>query len=274
MVHGSVEASTRAGHLERCNVGSDVIRPASAAPKPRSTEEAGLAAKDSPSPGGQRPVPGSRQWLRRPERGSLGSVAPLVVRHRPGVRVDHLIMVGSPTARGASGLLTVGHGTLGSEAFVELVDRAGVRQVVDVRRMPSSRRHPQFGLDRLSSSLPGAGVRYRWEPRLGGVRRSHPDAPNIALRHRSFRAYADWMSSPEFAAALDELLSGHDGLSAVMCAESLWWRCHRRLIADAAVLLGAVEVSHLGHDGRLQGHRVTEGARVHGDVVVYDMVVR
>jgi uncharacterized protein (DUF488 family) len=137
-----------------------------------------------------------------------------------------------------------------------------VHTVVDVRSVPGSRRFPQFGRAELRAWLPGAGVGYRWEARLGGFRRPAPDSPNVALRHAAFRGYADYMASDMFAKALAGLASqASRQVTAIMCAETLWWRCHRRLIADAAVLVYAARVWHLGHDRRLTEHRLTDGVR-------------
>jgi uncharacterized protein (DUF488 family) len=170
------------------------------------------------------------------------------------------------------GLLTVGHGVLAAGELADLVRSAGVELLVDVRSYPGSRRHPQFGRDRMASWLPDAGVAYRWEPRLGGRRRARADSINVALRNEAFRGYADHMTSDEFRAGLDEVLASAVRLpTAVMCAESLWWRCHRRLLADAAVLVRGAAVRHLMHDGRLVAHPVTDGARPEGDHVVYDV---
>ncbi len=168
-------------------------------------------------------------------------------------------------------LLTVGHGTLTAEALSAVLVGAGVQRLVDVRTAPGSRRHPHFGRDQMSRWLPAAGVAYRWEPALGGWRKPRPGSPNTALRHSGFRGYADHMATPEFAAALDGLLGEAAGAAtAALCSETLWWRCHRRLLADAAVLTRGVEVLHLDHGGRLTAHRPTDGARVDGRVVVYD----
>lgn len=160
---------------------------------------------------------------------------------------------------------------MAQEAFARLLHDAGVGLVIDVRTAPGSRRHPHFGRQALALWLPQAGIAYRWEPRLGGFRRPREDSVHVALRHPSFRAYADHMSTPEFhdalVAALAEAASRR---TAVMCSETLWWRCHRRLIADAATLLHGVDVRHLGHDGRLSPHRLTDGARRAGTEVVYD----
>jgi uncharacterized protein (DUF488 family) len=169
-------------------------------------------------------------------------------------------------------LLTVGHGTLGEDAFAELLRGAGVELLVDVRSYPGSRRNPHFGRERMADWLPAAGVDVRWEPRLGGRRRVRPDSPHVALRNDTFRGYADHMASPPFHAALDEVLAeAARRPTAVMCSEAVWWRCHRRLLADAAVLLRGATVTHLMHDGRRVPHELTDGARRAGDDVVYDL---
>jgi uncharacterized protein (DUF488 family) len=106
----------------------------------------------------------------------------------------------------------------------------------------------------------------------GTLRQVRPDSPHVALRNPAFRGYADHMSGPDFAAALDDVVGwAATRRTAVMCAESLWWRCHRRLLADAAELLRAVDVQHLLHDGRLAPHSVTEGARLADGHIVYDI---
>jgi uncharacterized protein (DUF488 family) len=158
-------------------------------------------------------------------------------------------------------LFTLGHGALEAERFVAILNRVGIGLLVDVRSAPGSRRSPHFGRAELERWLPAAGVAYRWEPELGGFRKPKPDSLNGALRHPSFRGYADWMASERFLGALDRLIA-EAALepTAVMCAEALWWRCHRRLISDAAVLLAKVQVRHIGHDGRLSDHRITSGA--------------
>ena len=177
-----------------------------------------------------------------------------------------------PTLSPGPRLLTVGHGTLSAAELVGLLGRVGVEAVVDVRSAPGSRRHPQFGRAELEQWMPAAGVGYRWEPDLGGFRRPVAGSHNIALRHPSFRAYADYMATDDFDTALGRLLDeANRQVVTAMCAETLWWRCHRRLIADAATLLRGAEVSHLGHDGRLFVHRLTEGVRLDGKTLVYDV---
>jgi uncharacterized protein (DUF488 family) len=167
--------------------------------------------------------------------------------------------------------VTVGHGALPREAFAALARDAGLARVVDVRRAPASRRHPQFGREAMDAWLPAADVAYRWERDLGGWRRPAPDSPDVALRHPAFRGYAAHMRGAAFGAALEALLAeAADAPTAVMCSEALWWRCHRRLIADACALIRGVPVLHLFHDGRLHPHVPTEGARVDGGLLVYD----
>jgi len=168
------------------------------------------------------------------------------------------------SARGTTRpLLTVGHGTHSAEDFTELLRAAGVESVVDVRIAPGSRRFPHFGRDALAGWLPDAGISYRWERRLGGFRKLPPDSPDLALRNESFRAYAAHMRTPDFGAAMAGLATDMAAaLTAVMCSESVWWRCHRRLIADYACLIGRLEVRHIMPGGRLAAHEPTPEARV------------
>jgi len=171
-------------------------------------------------------------------------------------------------------LLTVGHGTAAADELAALLAGAGVARLVDVRTAPGSRRHPQFRREVMAGWLGRAGIAYRWEPELGGFRRPAPTgAPvNHALRHPAFRGYADHMRTPPFWAALDRLLAeAAEAPTAALCAETLWWRCHRRLLADAAVLVRGAEVLHLDHRGRLEPHRPTEGVRRDGDLLAYDL---
>lgn len=168
-------------------------------------------------------------------------------------------------------LLTVGHGTLPAAALAELLVGAGVELVVDVRTAPGSRRHPHFGRDAMASWLPEAGVRYRWEPELGGWRSARPDSAHVALRHKGFRGYAGHMETPAFVSAADHLLDDAGGCTtAALCSESLWWRCHRRLLSDFVALVRGADVWHLGHDGRLTSHAPTPGVRVAAGRLVYD----
>ncbi|GAB2746351.1 DUF488 family protein [Streptomyces bullii] len=169
-------------------------------------------------------------------------------------------------------LLTFGHGTAGRERITELLRHAGVAAVVDVRTAPGSRRNPDVSRQRLAEWMPDSGIAYRWEPALGGFRKLPPDSPDTVWRNASFRGYAAHTRSAEFVAALDEVLREAAAVrTAVMCSEAVWWRCHRRLIADFAVLARGVPARHLMHDGRTSPHTPTPGARLRQDgLLVYD----
>jgi uncharacterized protein (DUF488 family) len=170
---------------------------------------------------------------------------------------------------------TFGHGTAGEIELATLVRDAAVRAVVDVRSVPKSRGHPHAWADRMAQWIPDlAGASYEWRPELGGFRKPRPDSANVALRHPSFRGYADYMQTPAFREALDALVEASAWRStAIMCSETLWWRCHRRLIADALVLLHGVDVEHLMHAGAHQEHRPTGGVRVLSNgTLQYDLI--
>ncbi len=167
-------------------------------------------------------------------------------------------------------VLTVGHGAGEIGGLLDRLVGAGVRRLVDVRSSPSSRKHPQFGRDNLAASLEDAGIAYEWRPAFGGWRRARPGSRHTALRSQGFRGYADHMESAEFREALGRLIETSDRVpTAVMCAESLWWRCHRSLLADALVAAGC-RVRHILPDGELRDHELRRAARVEDGVVVYD----
>jgi uncharacterized protein (DUF488 family) len=160
-------------------------------------------------------------------------------------------------------LLTVGHGPQDRVALGRRLAVAGVDRIVDVRRFPGSRNNPDVARESLEEWLPALGIGYRWDERLGGRRRLPPGEPvadgwwTVA----QFAAYAAHTRTREFTAALDEVLAeSADAAVAVLCSESVWWRCHRRLIADVAVLARGVPVTHLMPDGRLTPHRPSDGA--------------
>ena len=169
-------------------------------------------------------------------------------------------------------VLTVGHGSLSTSELTALLTGAAVDLVVDVRRFPGSRRHPHLARERLAADLPAVGVGYRWEERLGGRRAVPPDSPDVALRNAAFRGYAAHMRTPEFGAAVTGLLELARGARVVvMCSESVWWRCHRRLVADFIALAQGPEVQHLMPNGQLAAHPPTDGVRVRPDgLLVYD----
>ena len=169
-------------------------------------------------------------------------------------------------------LLTFGHGTAPQEQMTELLKNAGVVVLVDIRTAPGSRRQPQVARAELERWLPEAGIAYRWEKRLGGFRKAPPDSPDVVWREEMFRGYAAHMRTAGFLAATDEVLAQASAdATAVMCSESLWWRCHRRLLADFVSAVRDVPVRHLLHDGRLEEHRLSPGLRRRDDgVLVYD----
>lgn len=160
---------------------------------------------------------------------------------------------------------TIGHSTHGDETFAALLLSHDIEQVADVRTVPRSRRHPHFHSDVLARSLPAHGVGYEHLPRLGGWRSAQPDSPNGAWRNVSFRGYADYAMSDEFAAGLAQLRElAATRRTAMMCSEALWWRCHRRLIADRLVV-GGDRACHIGSDGRASAHELTSFAVVGAD---------
>lgn len=169
-------------------------------------------------------------------------------------------------------LVTFGHSTAGQVTICELLAGAAVGAVVDVRTAPGSRRDPDLSRERLAQWLPAGGFAYRWERDLGGFRRPSPESPDIVWRNASFRGYAAHTRTPQFLAAMDGLLEQATRTrTAVMCSEAVWWRCHRRLIADFAVVARGVPVRHLMHDGRLTAHTPTPGVRLRDDgLLVYD----
>src|SRR4051795_1771745 len=169
-------------------------------------------------------------------------------------------------------LVTVGHGPQGRDVLGARLSVAGVDLVVDVRRFPGSRNNPDVAREALEEWLPAIGIGYRWDDRLGGRRRLPPGEPvaDDWWTVAQFAAYAAHTRTPEFTAALDEVLSeAARGVVAVMCSESVWWRCHRRLIADVAVLARGVPVTHLMPDGRLRPHEPSAGAVLGNDGQVH-----
>lgn len=169
-------------------------------------------------------------------------------------------------------LLTFGHGTASQDDLAALISGAGIERVVDVRTVPKSRLHPHVWAERMAEWVPReAGAAYVWQPALGGFRKAHAESPNTALRNSSFRGYADYMETEPFCAALTELVDEAAAARvAIMCSETLWWRCHRRLISDAATLLHDVSVRHLLPGGKTQPHVLTQGVRRAGSTLRYD----
>jgi uncharacterized protein (DUF488 family) len=159
-------------------------------------------------------------------------------------------------------VFTAGHSTRPIEELLALLAEHGVETLVDVRRYPASRRHPQFSRDALAASLAGAGIVYVHEPDLGGRRTARPDSPHTAWRVEAFRGYADYMETPEFQAALDRLAHrAQQETLAILCAEAVPWRCHRRLISDALVARGT-SVLHILGPHRTDLHELNPNARI------------
>jgi uncharacterized protein (DUF488 family) len=169
-------------------------------------------------------------------------------------------------------LITVGHGTATQQELADLLSGAGLSRLVDVRRYPGSRAHPHFSSAALAQWLPETGIAYRADVRLGGRRSSPRGSPDTWWQVLAFRAYAAHMRTPEFLDGVEDLLVDvHTDCTAVMCSESLWWRCHRRLIADFLALARGLTVCHLDHRGRLTEHPAAAGARLSSpDTLIYD----
>ncbi len=166
-------------------------------------------------------------------------------------------------------IYTIGHSTHDAGTFIDLLRRHGVEQVVDIRTIPRSRRNPQFERDTLERSLHAAGIAYRHMRELGGLRHPRRDSVNTGWRNASFRGYADYMQTDEFAQAIDGLLNVSRGKStAIMCAEALPWRCHRSLVGDALLARG-IEVVDILSDGHARPHELTHFAKVDGPRITY-----
>jgi len=166
-------------------------------------------------------------------------------------------------------VLTIGHSNRPLEEFLRMLHAHGVELVADVRKMPYSRKNPQFSREALSSALSAAGMEYRHMPGLAGFRQARKDSPNTGWRNQSFRGYADYMQTAGFAKNLAELAElGAARTTAILCAESLPWRCHRSLIADALTARG-VPVFHIMTAGKANLHKLPDFARVADGWVTY-----
>lgn len=166
---------------------------------------------------------------------------------------------------------SVGHGARPLAEVLAVLSEAAIATLADVRSAPGSRRHPQFGARALEASLADVGIRYVHLPELGGRREPRPDSPHRALRVAAFRGYADHMSTAEFARGYERLTSfARESRTAFMCAETLWWRCHRRLIADRLTADGWT-VTHLLAPGKSEVHTLWDAARTLDGHIVYDV---
>jgi uncharacterized protein (DUF488 family) len=165
---------------------------------------------------------------------------------------------------------SVGHGARSLEEFLATLGTADIQALADVRSQPGSRRHPQFGAQALEAALGAAGIAYVHLPELGGRREPRADSPHRALRVAAFRGYADHMSTAEFARGYERLTSlARESRTAFMCAETLWWRCHRRLIADR-LTVDAWTVTHLLAPAKSEPHLLWDAARTWDRDLVYD----
>ncbi len=165
--------------------------------------------------------------------------------------------------------MTIGHSNRPLDELIGMLQAHGVDLLADVRTIPKSRHNPQFNTDGLPAPLRQAGIEYLHMPGLGGLRHARKDSINTGWRNDSFRGYADYMQTPEFDAALGELLQASAGRqAAVMCAEAVPWRCHRSMIADALAARG-VAVEHIMSAAKKNAHKMTSFARVEGTRVSY-----
>jgi uncharacterized protein (DUF488 family) len=167
-----------------------------------------------------------------------------------------------------SAVWTIGHSTRSLAEFIELLRAHHIERLVDVRTVPRSRRHPHFESAALAVSMRDAGIDYHHLPGLGGLRKPSRESSNLVLRHAIFRGYADYMASEAFDDALRDLERLADVRTAIMCAEAVWWQCHRQLIADALVARGR-EIFHIMSARRAELHRLTGFARVTDGRVSY-----
>lgn len=159
-------------------------------------------------------------------------------------------------------IFTVGHSNRSLDAFLAILKAHGVERLADVRTIPRSRHNPQFNTDALAKSLPMAGIDYLHLPRLGGLRRPRKDSRNVAWRNTGFRGYADYMETREFEDGVTELLAlARERRTAIMCAEALYFRCHRSLLSDSLVSRG-VDTVHIMDAKKTQPHQLTRFAKI------------
>lgn len=170
-------------------------------------------------------------------------------------------------------IFTIGHSTRTADEFAALLEAHGIRQIADVRRVPRSARHPHFGGDALAAFLSGRGIGYRHFPALGGLRRPFSDSVNSAWHHPGFRGYADHMQTDEFRQAVADLVRFAVPVrTSVLCAEAAWWKCHRRLLADALIFRGA-SVRHILSAAQPKAHELSDFARQDHGRVIYPGLV-
>jgi uncharacterized protein (DUF488 family) len=167
-------------------------------------------------------------------------------------------------------IFTIGHSNDPLDRFLALLAQQEVEALVDIRRFPGSRKHPHFHRDNLAAALPKTGVEYHWLEALGGRRHKQQDeSPNLGLENKGFRNYGDYMLTDEFREGVEQLLdAARHKRTAIMCAEGLFWQCHRRLVSDFLVANG-VMVQHIMPSGELRPHTLTSGAVIDSRRVTY-----
>jgi uncharacterized protein (DUF488 family) len=170
----------------------------------------------------------------------------------------------------ASTIWTIGHSTREIGTFISLLEANGIKLVADVRMFPGSKRYPQFNKEVLARSLSEHRIRHEHFPELGGRRKPKPDSHNTAWRNESFRGYADYMETEEFRKGIARLvdLAGETGPTAIMCAEALWWRCHRALISDFLKARG-LAVMHIVDLAKTEPHPFTSAAWIENGELSY-----
>ena len=179
----------------------------------------------------------------------------------------------TPKTESSPVVLTIGHSTRTLAEFIGLLQAHDATRVVDVRTVPRSRHNPQFNKDSLPDSLKKVGLDYVHMPGLGGLRHAKPDSINMGWRNASFRGYADYMQTPEFAQNLEELIQlAKQEQIAIMCAEAVPWRCHRSLIADALLVRG-IRAEDIMSSSRRTVHTLTPFAKVCGTTITYPVEV-
>lgn len=165
---------------------------------------------------------------------------------------------------------TIGHSTRSMEDFVAALSAHGIKLIADVRLLPGSKRYPHFNRDALAASLAASGIGYEHFRELGGRRKPRPDSPNTAWRNDAFRGYADYMESNDFSGGIERLLvlAASKGATALMCAEAVWWRCHRGLVSDY-LKVRDIEVSHIVDAKKVEPHPWTSAATIRDGRLTY-----
>ena len=180
-------------------------------------------------------------------------------------------MIESQSKEKISRIWTIGHSTRNIEVFISLLEENGIKVLADVRSLPGSKRYPQFNKEALAESLNARGIRYEHFPELGGRRKARLDSRNTAWRNTSFRGYADYMETEQFRTGIERFLAlaRDTGPTAIMCAEAVWWRCHRSLISDY-LKSHSIEVMHILDSNKIEPHPYTSAARIVDEKLSYE----